>query len=320
MSAIDFAKTAFSREIGRNRRAFLQRAEKDDPQLHMIMRDTLAAKYRAGLPPSLGEILPIILSEVAEIDPARSSSISTSWYYLYCATTLIDDISDEDADLTVTTFLQAVALTHRATVKMLTACPDSRVRAQVSDMLNAALIGQTADVALHSTVTPQRLAADTEKNRLTQALAYLVASYSRSESGLADTVERLIPLFQSLDDLSDLQSDYGCRNWTGLILQILKPDQLASLPGGEKHLVWAILHNGNLSTILGKMGDELEAHLPAFRKSLRAHLLFSKLRADLEAARREIGTLEDEVAKRMIDLDGATVRFDRTIRTVSMSS
>lgn len=292
----------------------------EEPLRSCMARRGLLTKQDDQFDFSLGEILPIVFYELAGLRRQENLDITEAWYRLYHATILIDDISDGDCELNVRTFLEAIALTQEATARFLGICRDSRTTYLVQDELRAAIRGQEADVALQGIASPDRRFADFEKNRLVRALAIVVGSRSENRGDLVAIADRMIPVFQMLDDLGDLYEDHRRKNWTGLLVRLLSPAQLTSLPGGEKHLVWEILKSRKLSSLLTDLHLELINLGNIVMYSKRTVAFFSELANSLSFASAEIRNLELLVEVESIDPDLAKEKFDKIAVIVAQSS
>lgn len=310
----------FATDVREHRKQLSLAGPNQGPLRSCLDRRGLLAQQDADLAISLGEVIPFIFYELAGIKEADNSDITEAWYQLYHATILIDDISDGDCELNVRTFLEAIAMTQEATARFLGTCSDGSVRALVQNEMQAAIRGQKADIALQGIASQDRKYADFQKNRLVRALAILVGSRSGNGSDLVNMADRMIPIFQMLDDLGDLHEDHQRKNWTGLLVQLLSPSQLSSLPGGEKYLVWEILRNKNLSPLLAKMGTEMNDLKELLDSSQRTKSFLREMQCSLDTASSQMATLESLVATNAIGIDAAKRRFDRIAVVVAQSS
>ena len=192
--------------------SFVQDGFDDYIDVLSIMESKAAAERRV----LMGELLPLLLSELSGLPQESEEKVIHAWYILYAATIFLDDLVDGDVPATPEHIVEASCLVNLAHMRLNEIVGGSPLYREVLEDLQCALVGELQDVMWRSIDRSLGLHLDQKKNSVLVALGRIIQAHSSSTVNLVDFCQALIPCIQALDDLGDLSRDLRGGNFTSI--------------------------------------------------------------------------------------------------------
>jgi hypothetical protein len=260
-----------------------------------FVRECLAAvdakKERMG-GPVIGELFPHLLAQGLKLKDKDRRLLAASWLALYGYICIVDYELDQKGHLSGRLAIATSALLGWgiATLGHYTA---STPYADVFvDNINKAFAGQYEDIKTRRSAAGDREQSDIDKNRAFVAtIAGYCAAAGEGDDSLIRSAEALIRPFQILDDLQDLQEDYGENNLTPFV-RIVTECVSAAQPLDRPSMYRALIKDSRTIGLVARAKNGVEEALLLLNAD-RDQSLISYIVALRERADALIQALED---------------------------
>ena len=266
--------------------------------------------------PGSGEIVPHLVLEGLKLADNDRRMLAAAWLSLFGYMCIVDHELDQKGYLNAQSSIAASALLGWgvATLGRFTAgTPFADV---FLDNINRAFAGQYRDLSVRGDVSSDRLRSDSDKNRaLVAAIAGFCASAGMQDDHLIRSAEQVLGTFQILDDLQDLQEDYGEDNAT-IFVRIAKECAATVEPLTRSAMYKAVIHDSRSKDAMLQATDGIDKALLMLDANRDQLLItfFSELRE------RTTGVIEAlEAVQRAPSAENEHLAVDR-IGRVFMSS
>ncbi len=240
---------------------------------------------------TVGEIFPHLVAKGLTLDDGDRRTLAAAWLAMFGYILLVDHELDQKGYLDGRASIAASALLSWGIAtggRYVAGTPYADV---FMDNVNRAFAGQYEDIRVRGQLNADRRQSDADKNRaFVAAIAAFCAAARESDDRLIRCAEAMLGPFQVLDDLEDLEEDFGENNITAFV-RIVKEAVSATAPT-RTDMYRAIMNDPRTVTTLRRAGDGAEKAI-LFLDPLRDQALIANLCELRECNAALISALED---------------------------
>ncbi len=218
----------------------------------------LAIRYDSLAPNRAGAMLPILLSEIVDVDKESLKRIGGAWYSLYLYTLLVDEQMDNSYQAKPIEYMAGTALLSAGLFELRDVVSGTEYQCIFEESIKKAIAGQAEDFEASQEVNPigDRESHAIGKNMYLLALASVFAAVSGDGEKLLPFVRNLILAVQYLDDVSDFMEDFENKNFTALLSGTV--GRLRAPPVNRLNLLSDLISSGSLFEILSTTKKALD--------------------------------------------------------------
>ena len=205
--------------------------------------------------PAIGELLPILLADLAQVEENTANDINLGWLALYWVTVSVDSKIDGDQTPWEMNPVLENMLTAKGILALYKHVADSKYANAFEDVVGGVATGELNSVSNDFANRDINLQYDKaiDKNRHIMLAAYAISANCDDKLGslIVKLSESLLLPVQMLDDLSDFQVDYQSKRLSTLITNL----SLDVRDNSKFEIIRELIKSGSLL----RFGKKLEA-------------------------------------------------------------
>jgi hypothetical protein len=242
----------------------------------------------------VGELLPQMLNEIAEIDPENFKKIGAAWYGIYLYSMIMDQKMDLQGKLSADDSMASAYMLNRCINDVRDLIPDQNTKHEFVALLEDSIVGQLEDYAAGKDFNSSKADTSIKKNAYLMALAVAFSSIAKKDNNVVGFTRNIVLAIQYLDDVTDYLEDYRQGNHSVLLQKAfgLKSEKPINLD--EVELLCALVNSGALEEILIQTTNSIEA---AFMALSDKSTNFKHYCSKLSLIRFDIKSVVEEIRK-----------------------
>lgn len=285
VSATHHLRTSFRNEV-------LSMMAKHSNRIEGAVRG-LMNRYDGSAPNRVGEMLPLLLSEMVDVDSQCLKKIGGAWYALYLYTLLVDEQMDAAYRAKPIEYMAGTALLSSGLYELRSVVLGTPYECIFEQSIAKAIAGQAEDYESSRQVVAiddrERQSAD--KNMYLVALASAFAAASGQGEKIIPFVRNFILAVQYLDDVNDYLEDFHSGNFTVLLAGAA--NHVGELRGDRLELLEDLILSGSLYRVLATTRDALDQALMHVSSTTKKRPILSYI----FGLRASIAPLIDDLSK-----------------------
>lgn len=244
----------------------------------------------------VGELLPQMLNEIAEISPENFKKIGSAWYGIYLYSMIIDGKMDLQSNLSADDSLASAYMLNRCINEVKDLIPDQKAKHQFLNLLEDSIVGQLEDYAAGKELNIEKVNTSSKKNSYLTALAVAFSSLAEKDNNVVGFTRNIVLALQYLDDVTDYLEDYNQGNHSALLQKALGSKSEKNSDLDEIALLCTLVNSGALEDILMHTIRSIETAFMALSdKSINFKYYCSKLsliQSDIKNVVEEINKMK----------------------------
>lgn len=229
------------------------------PIRHAISQMTSRLGAMDGTPRA-GELLPILLQEVSDVEDQTAATLGGAWFSLYLYTMFADAQMDEGYSASPIEIMASAALLNTGLSELRKHVTNTAYEGDFENSIQQAISAQADDFAMSRAAQPDDARARTsvQKNMYLVSLAIAYGAKSSNGDLIIEFVRKLLLAVQYLDDVTDYADDFISGNYTVLLA---RSSSSSTLQVTEDNLLEQLVVSGALATTLDETHTALSQAL-----------------------------------------------------------